>query len=184
MDQNSKNIERVKQIFRNYLQINEYRKTPERFAILEEIYSREDHFDAEALYIQMKTRNYRVSRATVYNTLDSLVEAGLAKRVMSGKGPVRYDARLDNHHHLICSNTKEIIDFYDEELNQMIKSYLEKKKIKAEELREKNMLTVYDKISAKKRAKAAEQARLEKELEDSKVNYEQIIREINEKSEE
>src|SRR5690349_22375543 len=73
-------IQQVLKIFTTQLEKAGLRKTPERFAILEEIYKRTDHFDAEALYIHMKNRSYRVSRATVYNTLELLVNCDLVKK--------------------------------------------------------------------------------------------------------
>ena len=66
-------IDEVKNIFSAYLESKELRKTAERFTLIEEIYNRDDHFDAESLYESLVKKKYNVSRVTVYNTLELLV---------------------------------------------------------------------------------------------------------------
>ena len=83
-------IQEVKKLFTIYLEKNKLRKTSERFSILEEIYSREDHFDAEALYLYFKENEYSLSRATVYNTLDLLVSCELVIKHQFGKNKMQY----------------------------------------------------------------------------------------------
>ena len=97
--------EQVKEKFSEYLNSHKHRKTPERFAILDHIYSTKGHFDVDSLYQNMTGLNFRVSRATIYNTIELLLECGLLVKHQFGANISQYERALgnENHDHLICT---------------------------------------------------------------------------------
>lgn len=114
-------IEKAKKIFENYLIRQGSRKTPERFSVIDELYAlpQDEHIDVEGLFLRMRNNGYSISRATIYNTLDLLVECGLAVKHQFKDKVALYEQALTykHHDHYVCNQCRKILEFSDERIN-------------------------------------------------------------------
>jgi len=114
----------VKKTFVEYLTANNCRITPERIAVLDSVYSEPKHFDMDSLYESMNKGNFKVSRATLYNTMQLLLECNLVIKHQFGFKLSIYEIAYNNdfHHHLVCTNCNSVGEYKNPEIKNLIQS--------------------------------------------------------------
>ena len=107
--------------FESFLRSRQLKLTGERHELLAEVFAQSQHFDADQLHMTVRAKGKAISRATVYRTLDLLVQCGLVRKSSFGDQHAHYEAvRSDEHHdHLICLNCDAIIEFYRPDLEKL-----------------------------------------------------------------
>jgi len=108
--------------FKEFLKIEKHRITPERFEVLSFAMDSGDHFTADELYLKMRDAKSNVSRATVYNSLELLVNSGMLAKRNFGENKTFYESSFNrqNHVHLVCSVCGEIIESNNEEVSELV----------------------------------------------------------------
>lgn len=114
---------------RSRLQEKGLKVTPQRMAILEAMLELDNHPDAEHVLTHIRKKHPNISIATVYKVLEVFTECGLIRKVKTEKDAMRYDAILESHHHIYCSDSDKIEDYFDQELNANLERYFNEKKI-------------------------------------------------------
>ena len=109
------------QKFREYVKERGLRKTPERERIIEEIFSIHDHFDVDELFLRLRNKRKRISKASLYRTIPLLIESGLVKEVYFEDGHLHYEHIYGHqeHSHLRCHRCGRIVEFADEEIGNL-----------------------------------------------------------------
>ena len=122
------NMNHIDQL-KNILKTEGLRHTKQRQEVWDEIRISSEHRDAEEIYIAInKNKALKVSRATVYRTIDVLVKNNLVRKMELGDGRALYEHKIDDghHDHIICVETGKIIEFYNEDLEILQENIVKK----------------------------------------------------------
>jgi len=104
--------------------------------ILEAISEMKNHPTSEQIIEYVREDHPNISKGTVYRVLDELVAHKVVSRVKTERDVMRYDYNIGSHHHLYCSVCDEIVDYYDEPLEKLLKQYFKEKGISGFEIEE------------------------------------------------
>ena len=115
-------------LFRDFLKTKRLRITPEREAVFEEVVNCGDHFEAEDLLFRLKSKDERISKATIYRTLPLLIEGGWLRKVIFNERHMHYErsSGIRHHEHLVCANCGKIIEFKDQAIQNHLDTICQK----------------------------------------------------------
>lgn len=107
--------------FKSFVYAQNGKVTNERLALLRLLYEYDGHFSVDDILDLMRNQKFRISRATVYRTLDLLVQSGLIKKLHIEGQETRYEsAHTSGHHdHIVCVDCGKIIEFFNQELETL-----------------------------------------------------------------
>jgi len=108
---------------------NNLKVTPQRTAVLEVLFSFPNHPSADDIIDYLRLSFPNIPLSTVYKILDAFVLKGIVTRVKTDDGVMRYDCVKEKHHHLYCSESERIEDYYDKDLDKLLENYMKKKTI-------------------------------------------------------
>ena len=112
------------------------RVTPQRILVYEIIAKLNNHPSADEIIGCLKKNQPNIATGTVYKVLDSLTEKGLIAKVFTDCDVMKYEIINTNHHHLYCDQSGKIVDYFDEEINNILNQYFNKHKIPNFEVKE------------------------------------------------
>jgi len=125
--------------------------TQQRIVVYQWLLETTSHPTAEMVYDMVRSDNPSISKGTIYKTLETLVEVGLVKKIPTSGSNMRYDARQEDHSHICLSNTNEIIDYFDDDLQKMIEDHLKNKHLNNLKIQKFSLHIEGEKIDVKKR---------------------------------
>jgi len=109
------------EIFRKYLERRGLKLTTERRALFDEVFARHEHVEADELLVRLRAKHKKISRATIYRTLELLADSGIVGKLRIGEAGYRYE-RLragDHHDHLICRECGRVVEFYEPRIEEL-----------------------------------------------------------------
>ncbi len=116
------------EVFREYVRRKGLRFTPEREMIVREIFEIHDHFDVDELYLRLRNKGKKLSKASIYRTIPLLIDCGLIQEVYHEEGHMHYEHiyGYEPHAHIRCLECKRIEEFTDKRITAIEKDVIKR----------------------------------------------------------